>query len=54
MKQTFIQRKSHGFGVLATVTAVLASLLIPTLKADMAAGKVTQIPTLDGRVKKVG
>jgi len=34
MKQTFIQRKSHGFGVLATVTAVLASLLIPTAQAE--------------------
>jgi 2',3'-cyclic-nucleotide 2'-phosphodiesterase (5'-nucleotidase family) len=34
MKQTFNQRKSHGFGVLATVTAVLASLLIPTAQAE--------------------
>ena len=38
----------------AKVYGALLDVFVDALKADMAAGKVTQIPTLDGRVKKVG
>lgn len=38
----------------AKVFGALLDVFVDALKADMAAGKVTQVPTLDGRVKKVG
>ena len=38
----------------AKVYGALLDVFVDALKADMAAGKVTQIPALDGRVKKVG
>ena len=38
----------------AKVFGALLDVFVDALKADMAAGKVTQLPTLDGRVKKVG
>ena len=37
----------------AKVFGALLDVLVDALKADMAAGKVTQLPVLDGRVKKV-
>jgi 2',3'-cyclic-nucleotide 2'-phosphodiesterase (5'-nucleotidase family) len=37
----------------AKVFGALLDVFVDALKADMAAGKVTQIPVLDGRVKKV-
>lgn len=37
----------------AKVYGALLDVFVDALKADMAAGKVTQLPTLDGRVKKV-
>jgi len=37
----------------AKVMGALLDVFVDALKADMAAGKVTQLPTLDGRVKKV-
>ena len=37
----------------AKVKGALLDVFVDALKADMAAGKVTQVPTLDGRVKKV-
>jgi len=38
----------------AKVFGALLDVFVDALKADMAAGKVTQVPALDGRVKKVG
>ena len=38
----------------AQVFGALLDVFVDALKADMAAGKVTQLPALDGRVKKVG
>jgi 5'-nucleotidase len=38
----------------AKVYGALLDVFVDALKADMAAGKVTQLPVLDGRVKKVG
>jgi 5'-nucleotidase len=38
----------------AKVFGALLDVFVDALKADMAAGKVTQLPALDGRVKKVG
>ena len=38
----------------AKVYGALLDVFVDALKADMAAGKVTQVPALDGRVKKVG
>jgi 5'-nucleotidase len=37
----------------AKVFGALLDVFVDALKADMAAGKVTQLPALDGRVKKV-
>jgi len=37
----------------AKVQGALLDVFVDALKADMAAGKVTQLPALDGRVKKV-
>jgi 2',3'-cyclic-nucleotide 2'-phosphodiesterase (5'-nucleotidase family) len=37
----------------AKVFGSLLDVLVDALKADMAAGKVTQVPALDGRIKKV-
>lgn len=37
----------------AKVKGALLDVFVDALKADMAAGKVTQVPALDGRVKKV-
>ena len=37
----------------AKVYGALLDVFVDALKADMAAGKVTQLPALDGRVKKV-
>jgi 5'-nucleotidase len=38
----------------AKVFGALLDVFTDALKADMAAGKVTQVPALDGRIKKVG
>jgi 5'-nucleotidase len=38
----------------AKVKGALLDIFVEALKADMAAGKVTQVPTADGRTKKVG
>jgi 5'-nucleotidase len=38
----------------AKVFGALLDVFVDALKADLAAGKVTQLPALDGRVKKVG
>ena len=38
----------------AKVQGALLDVFVDALKADMAAGKVTQVPALDGRIKKVG
>ena len=38
----------------AKVLGALLDVFVDGLKADMAAGKVTQLPALDGRVKKIG
>jgi 5'-nucleotidase len=38
----------------AKVFGALLDVFVDALKADKAAGKVTQVPALDGRVKKVG
>ena len=38
----------------AKVYGALLDIFVDALKADLAAGKVTQVPVLDGRVKKVG
>jgi 5'-nucleotidase len=38
----------------AKVQGALLDVFTDALKADMAAGKVTQVPALDGRIKKVG
>ncbi len=38
----------------AKVMGALLDVFVDALKADLAAGKVTQLPALDGRVKKVG
>ena len=38
----------------AKVKGALLDLFVDALKADMAAGKVTQLPVADGRIKKVG
>ncbi len=38
----------------AKVTGALLDLFVDALKADMAAKKVTQVPAVDGRIKKVG
>lgn len=38
----------------AKVKGALLDLFVDSLKADMAAGKVTQLPVADGRIKKVG
>ena len=38
----------------AKVFGALLDVFVDALRADMAAGKVTQVPALDGRVKKVG
>jgi 5'-nucleotidase len=37
----------------AKVMGALLDVFVDALKADLAAGKVTQLPALDGRVKKV-
>lgn len=37
----------------AKVLGALLDVFVDALKADMAAGKVTQVPALDGRIKKV-
>jgi 5'-nucleotidase len=37
----------------AKVMGALLDVFVDALKADLAAGKVTQVPALDGRVKKV-
>ena len=38
----------------AKVQGALLDIFVGALKADMAAGKVTQVPAADGRIKKVG
>jgi 5'-nucleotidase len=38
----------------AKVQGALLDVFVDAIKADMAAGKVTQLPALDGRVKKIG
>jgi 5'-nucleotidase len=38
----------------AKVQGALLDLFVDSLKADMAAGKVTNLPSADGRIKKVG
>ena len=38
----------------AKVQGALLDLFVDSLKADLAAGKVTNLPTADGRIKKVG
>ena len=38
----------------AKVQGALLDLFVDSLKADLAAGKVTQMPTVDGRIVKVG
>ena len=38
----------------AKVKGALLDIFVDALKADMAAGKVTKVPALDGRIKKVG
>ena len=38
----------------AKVKGALLDVFVDALKADMAAGKVTQVPVADGRIKKVG
>jgi 2',3'-cyclic-nucleotide 2'-phosphodiesterase (5'-nucleotidase family) len=38
----------------AKVQGALLDVFVDALKADMAAGKVTQVPAADGRTKKVG
>ena len=38
----------------AKVQGALLDVFVEALKADMAAGKVTQVPAADGRIKKVG
>ena len=38
----------------AKVQGALLDVFVDALKADMAAGKVTQVPAADGRIKKVG
>ena len=38
----------------AKVQGALLDVFVDALKADMAAGKVTQVPVVDGRIKKVG
>ncbi len=38
----------------AKVFGALLDVFVDALKADMAAGKITQVPVTDGRVKKVG
>jgi 5'-nucleotidase len=38
----------------AKVKGALLDIFVDALKADMAAGKVTQVPAADGRTKKVG
>jgi 5'-nucleotidase len=38
----------------AKVKGSLLDLFVDSLKADMAAGKVTQLPIADGRIKKIG
>ena len=38
----------------AKVQGALLDVFTDAIKADMAAGKVTQLPALDGRIKKVG
>ena len=38
----------------AKVQGALLDVFVDSLKADMAAGKVTQVPAADGRIKKVG
>ncbi len=38
----------------AKVKGALLDVFVDALKADMAAGKVTQLPVADGRIKKVG
>jgi 5'-nucleotidase len=38
----------------AKVQGALLDVFVDALKADMAAGKVTQVPAVDGRIKKVG
>jgi 5'-nucleotidase len=37
----------------AKVQGALLDLFVDALKADLAAGKVTQVPAADGRIKKV-
>jgi 2',3'-cyclic-nucleotide 2'-phosphodiesterase (5'-nucleotidase family) len=38
----------------AKVKGALLDIIVDALKADLAAGKVTQVPVVDGRIKKVG
>jgi 2',3'-cyclic-nucleotide 2'-phosphodiesterase (5'-nucleotidase family) len=38
----------------AKVQGALLDLFVEALRADLAAGKVTQVPALDGRIRKVG
>ncbi len=38
----------------AKVKGALLDIFVDALKADLAAGKVTQVPVADGRIKKVG
>jgi 2',3'-cyclic-nucleotide 2'-phosphodiesterase (5'-nucleotidase family) len=38
----------------AKVKGALLDVFVDALKADMAAGKVTQVPAADGRIKKIG
>lgn len=38
----------------AKLTDLLLTVLVDSIKSDAAAGKVTQVPALDGRIKKVG
>ncbi len=38
----------------AKVKGALLDVFVDALKADLAAGKVTQVPAVDGRIKKVG
>jgi 2',3'-cyclic-nucleotide 2'-phosphodiesterase (5'-nucleotidase family) len=38
----------------AKVQGALLDLFVDALKADLAAGKVTKMPTADGRIKKIG
>ena len=38
----------------AKVKGALLDIFVEALRADMAAGKVTQVPVADGRTKKVG